>query len=154
MKKQVRFGLGLLSARRKEILDSRLSFKENGIRHWCMFSKALKSMRKWIWQYPREKWKKLERHRKRLFRKFSFRLITFCTCSVAMKVDLFLALLFALLRGMLIGVDKRAGSWHAVNDEEYGISKQLGTQKFVKPVKEQSRKEKSALIKFWRPKEK
>ena len=71
-----------------------------------------------------------------------------------MKVDLFLALLFALLRGMLIGVDKTAGSWHAVNDEEYGISKQLGTQKFVKPVKEQSRKEKSALIKFWRPKEK
>ena len=43
MKKQVRFGLGLLSARRKEILDSRLSFKENGIRHWCMFSKALKA---------------------------------------------------------------------------------------------------------------
>ena len=91
---------------------------------------------------------------KRLFRKFCFSLITFCRYSVAMKVDLFLALFFALLLGMLIGVDKRADFWHAVNDEEYEIWKQLVTQKFVKPVKEQSSKEKSALIIFWRPKEK
>ena len=87
-----------------------------------------------------------------LFRKFCFSIITFCTCLVVMKVGLFLALFFALLLGVLIGVDKRAGFRHTLDDEEYEILKQLATGKFVKPVKERSRKEKSAVIKFWRSK--
>ena len=53
---------------------------------------------------------------------------------------------------MLIVVDKRAGFGHAIDDEEYEILKQLATEKFVNPVKERSRKEKSAVIKFWRSK--
>ena len=55
---------------------------------------------------------------------------------------------------MLIGVDKRAGFRHAIDDEEYEILKQLATRKFVKPVKERLRKGKSAVIKFRRSKEK
>ena len=47
-----------------------------------------------------------------------------------MKVDLLLAIFFALLLGMLIGVDKRAGFWHAIDDEEYEILKQLATGKW------------------------
>ena len=54
----------------------------------------------------------------------------FCTRLVAMKVDLLLAIFFALLLGMLIGVDKRAGFWHAIDDEEYEILKQLATGKW------------------------
>ena len=69
-----------------------------------------------------------------------------------MKVDFLLAIFFPLLLGMLIGVDKRAGFRHAIDDEEYEILKQLVTRKFVKPVKERSRKEKSAVVKFWRSK--
>ena len=53
-----------------------------------------------------------------------------------MKVDLLLALFFASLFGMLIGVDKTAGFRHAIDDEEYEILKQLATGKFVKAVKE------------------
>ena len=40
-----------------------------------------------------------------------------------MKVDLFLALCFALLLGMLIGVDDRAGFRHNIDCEEYKILK-------------------------------
>ena len=68
-----------------------------------------------------------------------------------MKVDLLLAIFFASLLGMLIGVDKKAGFRHAIDNE---ILKQLGTGKFVKPVKERSRKKKSAVVKFWRSKRK
>ena len=39
-----------------------------------------------------------------------------------MKVDLFLAIFFPLLLGMLNGVDKRVGFWHAIDDEEYAFS--------------------------------
>ena len=63
-----------------------------------------------------------------------------------------LAIFFALLLGMLIGVDKRAGFQHAIDDEEYDILKQVATGKFVKPVKERSRKEKTIVVKFWRSK--
>ena len=56
-----------------------------------------------------------------------------------MKVDLLLAIFFASLLGMLIGVDKKAGFRHAIDNE---ILKQLATGKFVKPVKERSRKKK------------
>ena len=35
-----------------------------------------------------------------------------------MKVDFFSTLFFPLLLGMLIGVDKRVGFRHAVDDEE------------------------------------
>ena len=69
-----------------------------------------------------------------------------------MKVDLFLALFFPLLLGMLIWVDKRVGFRHAIDDEEYKILKQLEFGKFVEPVKEQARKEKNPVIKFWRSK--
>ena len=60
-----------------------------------------------------------------------------------MKVDLLLAIFFALLVEMLIRVDKIAG----VRQLE-----QLATGKFFKPVKQRVRKEKSAVIKLWRPK--
>ena len=63
-----------------------------------------------------------------------------------MKVDLLLAIFLASLLGMLIGVDKRAGFRHAIDDEEYEILKQLATGKFAKPVKKRSRKEKSTVI--------
>ena len=69
-------------------------------------------------------------------------------------MDLFLALFFALLLGMLVGIDKRAGFSHAIDDKEYEILKELATGKFVKLVKEWSRKEKSAVIKFWKSKTK
>ena len=69
-----------------------------------------------------------------------------------MKVDLLLAIFFASLLGMLIWVDKRAGFRHAIGDEEYEILKQLATGKFVKLVRERSRKEKSAVAKSWRAK--
>ena len=69
-----------------------------------------------------------------------------------MKVDLYLALFFALLFGMLIELDKRAGFVHTIDDEEYEILKQGATGKFVKSVKEWSRKEKSAVIELWRSK--
>ena len=65
-----------------------------------------------------------------------------------MKVDLLVAIFFALLLGMLIWIDKRADFRRATDDEEYKILKQLATGKFVKPAKERSRKEKSAVIKF------
>ena len=39
-----------------------------------------------------------------------------------MKMDLFLALLFHLLFGILIGVDERVGFRHAIDDEEYAFS--------------------------------
>ena len=63
-----------------------------------------------------------------------------------MKVDLLLAIFLASLLGMLIGVDKRAGFRHAIDDEEYEILKQLATGKFAKLVKKRSRKEKSTVI--------
>ena len=69
-----------------------------------------------------------------------------------MKIDSLLAIFFALLLGMLTGVDKRPSFRHAIDDEEYKILKQLATGEFVKPVKEQSRKEKSTVVKFWRSK--
>ena len=65
-----------------------------------------------------------------------------------MKVDLLVAIFFALLLGMLIQVDNRAGFRRATDNEEYKILKQLATGKFVKTVKERSRKEKRASIKF------
>ena len=71
-----------------------------------------------------------------------------------MNVDLFLALFFTLLLGILIGVDKRAGFWHAIDDKEYETLKQLATEKFVDLVNERSRKEESAVIKFWKSKRK
>ena len=71
-----------------------------------------------------------------------------------MKVDLLLAIFFKLLLGMILGVDKRAGFRHAIDNEEYDILKQLATGKFVKPVKERSKKEQSAVVKFWKSKEK
>ena len=49
-------------------------------------------MRKWNWQYPSERWKKLEKYWKSLR---NICLITFCTYLVVMKVDLFLALFFS-----------------------------------------------------------
>ena len=61
-------------------------------------------------------------------------------------MDLLLAIFFASLVRMLIGVDKRAGFRHAIDDEEYEILKQLATGKFVKPVKERLRKEKVQLL--------
>ena len=39
-----------------------------------------------------------------------------------MKVDLVLALFFFLLLEMLIGVDKRLGFRHAIDDEQYAFS--------------------------------
>ena len=39
-----------------------------------------------------------------------------------MKVNLFLTLFFLSLLGMLIGVDKGAGFWDAIDDEEYAFS--------------------------------
>ena len=59
----------------------------------------------------------------RLFRKFCFSLITFYICLVTMNVDLFLAFFFALLLGMLTGVNKRAGFWYAIDDEDNKILK-------------------------------
>ena len=89
-------------------------------------------MRKWI-DNSQEKDEKIWRYGKRLFKNFFFSLIKFCTCLVAMKVDLLLAIFFASLLGMLIGLHKRAGLRHAIDDEEYEILKQLATVKFVKP---------------------
>ena len=60
-----------------------------------------------------------------------------------MKVDLLVAIFFALLVRMLIGVDKIA---------DFRQLEQLATGKFFKPVKQRLRKEKSAVVKFWRPK--
>ena len=60
-----------------------------------------------------------------------------------MKIDLLVAIFFALLVGMLIGVDKIA---------DFRQLEQLATGKFFKPVKQRLRKEKSAVVKFWRPK--
>ena len=60
-----------------------------------------------------------------------------------MKIDLLVAIFFALLVGMLIGVDKIA---------DFLQLEQLATGKFFKPVKQRLRKEKSAVVKFWRPK--
>ena len=65
-----------------------------------------------------------------------------------------LAILFAFLFGMPIGVDKRAGLRHAIDDEKYEVLKQLAAGKFAKSAKERSRKEKSAVVKFWRSKAK
>ena len=39
-----------------------------------------------------------------------------------MKVDLFLALFFPLLLGMLIVLDKRFGFRYAIDDQEYAFS--------------------------------
>ena len=39
-----------------------------------------------------------------------------------MKVDLFLALFFPLLLGMIIRKDKRVGFRYAIDDEEYAVS--------------------------------
>ena len=64
-------------------------------------------------------------------------------------MDLLLAIFFTSLVGMLIGVDKKAGFRHTIDNEEYEILKQLATGKFVKSVKERSRKEKSTVVKFW-----
>ena len=60
--------------------------------------------------------KKIE---KKLFRKFCFSIITFCTYLVAVKVDLFLAIFCPLLLGMLNGVDKILGFLHTKDDEEH-----------------------------------
>ena len=60
-----------------------------------------------------------------------------------MKIDLLVAIFFALLVGMLIGVDKIA---------DFRQLEQLATGKFFKPVKQRVRKEKSAVVKLWRPK--
>ena len=60
-----------------------------------------------------------------------------------MKIDLLVAIFFALLVRMLIGVDKIA---------DFRQLEQLATGKFFKPVKQRLRKEKSAVVKFWRPK--
>ena len=60
-----------------------------------------------------------------------------------MNVDLLLVtIFFTLVLEMLIGVDKSADFRHAIDDEEYKTLRQLATSKFVKPVKEQSRKDK------------
>ena len=66
---------------------------------------------------------------------------------------MFVALFFPLWLGMLIGVDKREGFRNAIDDEKYDILKQPATGKFVKPMKERSRK-KSAVTKFCRSKRK
>ena len=90
-----------------------------------------------------------------MFRKFCFSLVTFCGCLVAIKVDLFVDLFFALLLGMFIGVDKRAIrtiNRNAIDDEKYEILKQLATGKFVKSMKERLMKEKTTVNKLWRPK--
>ena len=63
-----------------------------------------------------------------------------------MKVDLLLAIFFALLLWMLIWVDKRAGFRHAIGDEEYEILKQLATGKFVKLVESGQGKKKAQLL--------
>ena len=52
-----------------------------------------------------------------------------------MKVDLFLAIFFALLLRMLTGVDQRVGFLDFIDDEEYEALKQLATGKVVKPVR-------------------
>ena len=67
-------------------------------------------------------------------------------------MDLLPAIFFALLLGMLIRGDKRAGVRQAIDDKEYKILKQLVNEKIVKLVKERSRKEKSAVVKFCRSK--
>ena len=67
-------------------------------------------------------------------------------------MDLLPAIFFALLLGMLIRGDKRAGVQQAIDDKEYKILKQLVNEKIVKLVKERSRKEKSAVVKFCRSK--
>ena len=84
--------------------------------------KCFGRMRKLNWQYPRERCTKLSKYWKRLFRKLCFGLIMFCAYLVAVKVDLFLALFFHLLLGMLIGVDKIVGFWQSIDDEEYAFS--------------------------------
>ena len=65
-------------------------------------------MCKWNWQYPRERWKKLEKYWKTLFREFCFSLITFCTYLIVLKVDLLIALFFPLFLGTLIEVKKKS----------------------------------------------
>ena len=66
--------------------------------------------------------KKLKKYWKKLFRKFCFSIIALCTYLVAIKVDLFLALFFPLLLGMLIRVNERVGFRHALDDEQYAFS--------------------------------
>ena len=63
-----------------------------------------------------------------------------------MKVDLLVAIFFALLLGMLIWIDKRADFRRATDDEEYKILKQLATGKFVKPAKSGQGKKKAQLL--------
>ena len=41
---------------------------------------------------------------------------------------------------------------HAVNDEQYPILVRLTEGKFLKPVAERSKKERRAVVKFWRAK--
>ena len=78
-------------------------------------------------------------------------MITFCTCSVVIKVDLLVALFFPLWLGMLIEVDKRAAFRKVIDDEKYEILKQLAIGKFVKRMEKRSRK-KSTVNKFCRSK--
>ena len=108
-----------------------------------LLSNALKACINEIYNTQKKDEKSWRGIEKDYLKKNCFSLITFGTCLVAMKVDLFLALIFVLLLGMLIGVDKGAG----YNE----ILKQLATGKFVKQVKGRSRKEKSAVIKFSKP---
>ena len=95
---------------------------------------------------PKRKTKDLGEVLKTLFRKFCFSLIMFCTCLIAMKVNLLLALSFALLLGMIVGIDKRAGFRHAIDDEEYKILKQLETGKFLNQCKNGQGKKKMQLL--------
>ena len=64
----------------------------------------------------------MENIEKKLFRKFYFSIITFCTYLVAVMVDLYLAIFFPLLLGMFNGVDKILGFRHVVDDEEHVFS--------------------------------
>ena len=106
-----------------------------------LFSNALKACINEIYNTQKKDEKSWRGIEKDYLKKNCFNLITFGTCLVAMKVDLFLALFFVLLFGMLIGVDRGAGFRHAIDDEDNEILKQRATGKFVKQVKRKERKE-------------
>ena len=79
---------------------------------------------------------------------FYFSLIKYL---VAMNVNLLLALFFGLLLGMLIGVGKRAGYWHTIDDEEYKILKHFETTtgSLLSQLRSSQRVLQRAVIKFW-----
>ena len=69
-----------------------------------------------------------------------------------MNVNWLLALLFGLLLGMLIGVGKRAGYWHTVDDEEYKILKnfEITTASLLSQLRSSQGKLQRTVIKFWK----